>query len=63
MNTLLVVLIIIIAIIIYIGGRYIYRRSLRIKNQLQMGQIFTNISHELLTPLTVIAASIERMKE
>ena len=27
-----------------------------------MGQIFTNISHELLTPLTVIAASLERMR-
>jgi DNA-binding response OmpR family regulator len=28
-----------------------------------MNQVFTNISHELLTPLTVISASIERLRE
>lgn len=28
-----------------------------------MNQVFTNISHELLTPLTVISASIERLRD
>ena len=28
-----------------------------------MGQIFTNITHELLTPLTVISASVDQLRE
>ncbi|MBP5340365.1 MAG: response regulator [Prevotella sp.] len=36
---------------------------MRIRSQLQMGRVFTNISHELLTPLTVIAALVERLRE
>ncbi len=28
-----------------------------------MGQVFTNISHELLTPLTVLSASIEQLRQ
>ena len=44
-------------------GWNIYRRSMRIHHRLQMNQTFTNISHELLTPLTVISASVERLKE
>lgn len=41
----------------------LYQRSVRIKNRLQMNRVFTNISHELLTPLTVISASVERLRE
>ena len=44
-------------------GRKLYERNIRIKNRLQMDHVFTNISHELLTPLTVIGASIERLRE
>ena len=36
-----------------------YRERLRTKNRLQMAVIFTNITHELLTPLTVISASAD----
>ena len=36
-----------------------YRERLRTKNRLQMQVIFTNITHELLTPLTVISASAD----
>lgn len=39
-----------------------YRERLRTKNRLQMAVIFTNITHELLTPLTVIAAAAENIK-
>ncbi len=36
-----------------------YRRHLRTKNRLQMAVVFTNIAHELLTPLTVISVSAD----
>ena len=36
-----------------------YRGHLRTKNRLQMAVVFTNIAHELLTPLTVISASAD----
>ena len=52
-------ILLIIVIVLFVGtllllARSAYRRSLRIRNRLQMDRIFTNISHELLTPLTVI---------
>lgn len=43
-------------------GSYWYREHLRIRNRLQMAVVFTNITHELLTPLTVMSATVERMK-
>lgn len=42
--------------------RHLYRRSMIIRNRLQMDRVFANISHELLTPLTVIAASVEKLR-
>ena len=36
---------------------------MRVKRRLQMGQIFTNITHDLLTPLTVISASVDQLRE
>jgi DNA-binding response OmpR family regulator/two-component sensor histidine kinase len=44
-------------------GRELYFRSVRIRQRLQMSGIYTNITHELLTPLTVISASVERLRE
>lgn len=52
---------IIIPMIILI--RWLYARSTRIRSQLQMNYIFNNITHELLTPLTIISASIEKLRE
>ena len=63
MNTYIIIISIILTIILLIGGWFIYRRSVRIHNRLQMNLVFTNISHELLTPLTVISASIEKLRE
>jgi len=62
-NTYIIIISITLTIILLIGGWFIYRRSVLIHNRLQMNQVFTNISHELLTPLTVISASIERLRE
>lgn len=43
--------------------RWLYARSTRIRNQIQMNFIFNNITHELLTPLTIISASVEKLRE
>ena len=50
-------------IAIFLLGRWLYLRSMRIRNQLQMSYIFTNITHELLTPLSIISASVEKLRE
>jgi CheY-like chemotaxis protein len=62
-NALIIALVIVlIAAFAYLGWQ-LYNRSIRIHNRLQMTRIFTNISHELLTPLTVISASVEHLCE
>ena len=43
--------------------RYLYVRSIRIRDRLRLGAVFANLSHELLTPLTVISASVEHLRE
>lgn len=53
----------ILYVLMLIGLAYLsilwYRERLRTKNRLQMQVVFTNIIHELLTPLTVISASAD----
>lgn len=39
-----------------------YRNHIKTRNRLQMTVILTNITHELLTPLTVISSSIDEMQ-
>ena len=63
MKTILIVIGIIVIGLLVLMGRQLYLRSVRILNRLQMERAFTNISHELLTPLTVISASIEQLKQ
>ena len=58
---ILIAIIFLMAIILPIG-RWLYLRSMRIRNRLQMSYLFTNIAHELLTPLTIIAASVEHLR-
>lgn len=58
---LLIILTVLLVVVLLLLMRAAYRQSVRIRNRLQMDRIFTNISHELLTPLTVISASVERM--
>lgn len=53
-------------ILLFIGAVFAtarwYKERLKTKNRLQMGVILTNITHELLTPLTVISATIDKLK-
>lgn len=53
-------------ILMLIGGLFAfarwYKEHLKTKNRLQMGVILTNITHELLTPLTVISATVYKLK-
>lgn len=63
LTTIIILLSIALIVVFYLVGRTLYRRSVRIRNQLQMGYVFTNITHELLTPLTIVAASVERLRK
>lgn len=63
MTTIIIIGSILLLTIILFTGWKLYQRSMRIRNSLQMNHVFTNISHELLTPLTVISASVERLRE
>lgn len=46
---------------VWMGFRW-YRNHLKTRNRLQMAVVFTNITHDLLTPLTVISASVDEMR-
>ena len=50
-----------LATVFYIGRR-LYQRSVRMRNRLHMERVYTNITHELLTPLTIISASVEHLR-
>ena len=65
MNHLIILIIGIFAVmtIVFFLGREVYRHNIRVRQRLQMGQIFTNITHELVTPLTVISASVDQLRE
>lgn len=63
MLVLIIILSIVMLAVLFIVGRELYFRSVRIRQRLQMSQVYTNITHELLTPLTVISASVERLRE
>jgi signal transduction histidine kinase/CheY-like chemotaxis protein len=60
---LLIIAIIALGAVAFFVGRKAYQQHVRTKRRLQMGQIFTNITHELLTPLTVISASVDHLRE
>jgi len=63
LQMLIVILIIAAAVGLFLLGRELFQRGVRMKNRLQMSAVYTNITHELLTPLTVISASVERLRE
>ncbi len=45
------------------GGVCWYKNYLKTKNRLAMAVVFTNITHELLTPLTIISASVDELRQ
>ena len=47
---------------VYVSIRW-YKNYLKTKNRLAMAVVFTNITHELLTPLTIISASIDELRQ
>lgn len=47
---------------VYLGS-YWYKEHLKTKNRLHMAVVFTNIAHELLTPLTVMSASVDSLNQ
>ena len=65
MDNLLLLTLLVMAIlaIIFLAGRRLYLRSQRVRRRLQLSAIFTNITHELLTPLSVISASIDKLRD
>ena len=60
---LLTLLVVALIAIIFFAGRHLYLRSQGVRRRLQMSAIFTNITHELLTPLSVISASIDKLRD
>ncbi len=63
LTTLIILISIVLLVVFYLIGRTIYSRGMRFRNQVQMSYVFTNITHELLTPLTIVAASVERLRK
>ena len=54
--------IVVIVAMSVLAGRWVYERNMRIKSQLQMGQMLANITQELLGPLTILTNSLERLR-
>ena len=63
METIYLMMIVAAVVVALLALRNLYIRSMRIRNRLRIGHVLANISHELLTPLTVISASVERLRE
>lgn len=63
LQTIIIILVIAAVVGLFFIGRELFQRGVRVRNRLQMSAVYTNITHELLTPLTVISASVERLRD
>lgn len=54
---------ILLLILIISLGRWLYLHGRNVKKQVQTNKVFIDISHEMLTPLTILSASVEHLKE
>ena len=43
--------------------RHLYIRNNRLADKVKMNKLFTQISHELLTPMTILSASVDHLRE
>ncbi len=62
LQTIIIIICIAAAVGLFFLGRELFQRGVQMRNRLQMSAVYTNITHELLTPLTVISASVERLR-
>ena len=62
-QTIQIIIVSTIACCAFFLGREVYRRSMRVKRHLQMEKLYTDITHELLTPLTVLSASVDHLRD
>ena len=60
--TFVIFIVVVVILVLALLGHWLYTRSVQLRNRLQMDHVFTNISHELLTPLTVLSASVEHLR-
>ena len=60
---LLTLAIVAVISVFFLIGRNEYLRRIRKMERTQLNTIFTNITHELLTPLTVISASVDKLRD
>ena len=60
---LLTLAIVAVIAVFFLIGRNEYLRRIRKMERTQLNTIFTNITHELLTPLTVISASVDKLRD
>ena len=60
---LLTLAIVAVIAVFFLIGRNEYLRRIRFMERTQLNAIFTNITHELLTPLTVISASVDKLRD
>jgi len=49
-------------IVILFMGRWLYRRSMLLRNRVQMNYIFTNITHDLITPMSILSVLVEHLR-
>ena len=63
LQTVIIILVIAAVVGFFFVGRELFQRGVRMKNRLQMSAVYTNITHELLTPLAVISASVDRLRD
>ena len=63
LQEILLIAIATIAAAAFLLGREVYRRGVKVRQKLQLEQLFTDITHELLTPLTVISASVDHLRD
>lgn len=62
LNNVEILIIAIVSLLVYALIRWIVIRSISIKNRVRMNSVLTNIAHELVTPLTVMSASVEQLR-